>query len=295
VREVLTRLRRFGLYANVKKCQFFVTELEFLGFIVGKDGIRMDPKRVEAITAWPQPKSIHDVQIFLGIVNFYRRFIEGYSHITRPLTDLLKRSGQATSKGDMQTFIWTTGADKAFSLLKNTFECAGILAHFDPRKRIRREADASMYAIAAILPQLQEDGQWRPMAFWSRKLVPAESRYETHDQELLAVVAAFKQWRHYLEGSTYMIEVLTDHNNLVAFQNMKSLNGRQARWAITLAGYDFVIVHRPGKKNPADAPSRRPDYSPSLREINEQASMLLPALQRKLTMISPSSKYEARK
>ncbi len=101
-------------------------------------------------------------------------------------------------------------------------------------------------------------------------------------------MAAFKHWRHYLEGSTHTVEVLTDYNNLVAFQTLKSLNGRQARWAITLSGYDFIIVHRPGKKNPADAPSRRPDYAPSLQEVNEQASMMLPTLQKKLARTEPS-------
>jgi transposase InsO family protein len=358
VREVLVRLRRFGLYANPKKCSFFASEVDFLGFIVGRDGIRMDPKRVETIANWPRPESIHDVQVFLGFVNFYRRFIEGYSHIARPLTDLLKGSkgmttnatqrgskgmtdscpltdlheqssrGMASSDGvsghsadhagsttaerpltDMlghngkmtdvpnisnrakvthRQWQWNTAAEKAFTWLKKAFCCTTILAHFDPCKRIRVETDASKYAIAAILSQLQEDGQWRPVAFWSRKLIPAETRYETHDRELLAIVAAFKQWRHYLEGSTHTVEVLTDHNNLVAFQKVKSLNGRQARWAIALSGYDFTIIHRPGKKNPADAPSRRPDYAPSLQEINKQASMLLPTLQKKLARVEPS-------
>jgi hypothetical protein len=331
----------------------------------------MDPKRVEMIANWPRPESIHDVQVFLGFVNFYRRFIEGYSHIARPLTDLLKGSpgvyartlaakvsqpgsvtgdtgrvlaglheqsrervetrgrsparlrngcaGNETSEpltdmlGGTDTlgkrapnktpelgirvdkaahkgpkWLWSTACEKAFNWLREAFCCTTILAHFDPSKRIRIETDASKYAIAAILSQLQEDGHWRPVVFWSRKLIPAETRYETHDQELLAIVAAFKHWRHYLEGSTYTVEVLTDHNNLVAFQKIKALNGRQARWAIALSEYDFIIVHRPGKKNPADAPSRRPDYAPSIREINKQASVLLPTLQKKLAKIEPS-------
>ena len=94
-----------------------------------------------------------------------------------------------------------------------------------------------------ILSQFQEEDQWHLVVFWLRKLIPVEICYETHDQELLAIVAVFKQWRHYLEGSTHMIEVLTDHNNLVAFQNVKSLNSRQAWWAIALSGYDFTIAH----------------------------------------------------
>ena len=153
-----------------------------------------------------------------------------------------------------------------------------MLAHFDPRKRIHLETDASKFAIAAILSQFQEEGQWRPVAFWSRKLIPAETRYKTHDQELLAIITVFKQWRYYLEGSTYTVEVLTGHNNLVAFQNIKSLNGRQARWVIALSWYDFTIVHQPGKRNPADALSRRPDYTSSMDEVNEQTGQLLPTL-----------------
>jgi hypothetical protein len=103
VREVFERLRRFSLFANLKKCSFFQTEVKFLGFIVGREGIRMDPKRVKVITQWPQLKSIHDIQIFLGFVNFYRRFIEGYSHITRLLTELLKTSGKEGENGDGQS------------------------------------------------------------------------------------------------------------------------------------------------------------------------------------------------
>ena len=136
-----------------------------------------------------------------------------------------KRKHKQTAKGP--PFVWTDTAKKAFRWIKKSFSGAGVLAHFDPHKCIHLETDASKFAIAAILSQLQE-GQWHPVAFWSRKLIPAETRYKTHDQELLAIVAVFKQWQHYLEGSTHTIEVLTDHNNLVAFQNVKSLNGRQA-------------------------------------------------------------------
>jgi hypothetical protein len=277
VREVLSRLRKFKPYANLKKCRFNVEEVDFLGFIVGRKGIRMDPEKVESVTAWPVPTSVVPLQTFLGFVNFYRRFIEGYSHICRPLTDLL----HGGSDGKV-VWKWTEAADKAFKWLKEAFTTATILAHFDPRKRIRVETDASKFAIAAILSQLQEEGQWKPIAFWSRKLIPAETRYETHDQELLAIVAAFRHWRHYLEGAAHTVEVLTDHNNLVAFQKMKSLNGRQCRWAIALSELDFDILHRPGKKNPADAPSRRPDYEDSAEEINMYARMLLPTLQNKL-------------
>ena len=195
---------------------------------------------------------------------------EGVVFQTACIERTQKRKHKQTAKGP--PFVWTDAAEKAFGWIKKSFSGAGVLAHFDLRKRIHLETDASKFVIAAILSQFQEEGQWRPLAFWSRKLIPVETRYKTHNQELLAIVAAFKQWRHYLEGSTHTVEVLTDHNNLVAFQNVKSLNGRQARWAIALSGYDFTIAHQPDKRNPADAPSRRPDYAPSMDEVRRHRS-----------------------
>ena len=136
--------------------------------------------------------------------------------------------------------------------------------------------------MAGILTQLQEDNkQWHPVAFHSRKMILAERNYETHDQELLAIVTAFKHWRHYLEGSFHPVEVLTDHNNLKYFMRLAQLNGKQARWAMKLSMFDFFIMNRLGKINPTDAPSRRFDY----RGENESLSQLLPILQHKLTII----------
>ena len=279
VRQVLARLRRFELFANLKKCKFCTTEVEFLVFIVTTNGITMDPSRVSAIAQWPWPDSFHDVQVFLGFANFYRRFIKWYAKIAGPLSDLLKGSKNGKKTGP---FLLTDGAKEAFRLLRDAFTTAPILRHFDPRLRIRVETDASTFAIAAILSQLFEDGLWHPVAFWSRKMIAAEQNYETHDQELLAIVMAFKQWRHYVEGAAHPIEVLTDHNNLKGFMNVKSLNGRQARWAMKLAPYDFTISHRSGKSNPADAPSRRPDYEASRENLNN----LLPTLQQKLAAVN---------
>jgi len=123
------------------------------------------------------------------------------------------------------------------------------------------------------------DEDWHPIAFWSRKMIDAKCNYETHDQELLAVIEAFKQWRPYLEGAQHAIQVIVDYANLKGFMKLKQLNGRQARWATFLAPFDFAIEHRAGTKNPADAPSRRSDYA----SVNDTVSHLLPTLQNKLT------------
>ena len=276
VKMVLERLRKHGLYANLKKCQFETSLVEFLGFIVDTDGIKMDPSRVSAIKDWPAPSSVRELQVFLGFANFYRRFVTHYSKIVAPMTDLLKGGGADFAWGDRQR--------KAFDEIKAAFTQAPILRHFDPTLPIFVETDASGFAIAVIISQPftaegLSKGARHPIAFWSRKLSPAEANYETHDAELLAIVQAFKQFRHYLEGSAYPVTVLSDHNNLRYFMTTKELNGRQARWAERLARFDFRILHRPGKTNPADAPSRRPDYEVS---EGEKASIALPTLQNML-------------
>ena len=280
VKQVLKRLRQASLFVSLKKCEFFTTEVEFLGFIVSIDGVTMDQRRVTAIQDWPKPKSFHDVQVFLGFVNFYRRFIHHYSQIAGPLTGLLKGSEKGKKSGP---FEWPDDAEDAFDKLRHAFTVAPLLRHFDLQLPIRIETDASEYALAGILTQLQDfNKQWHPVAFHSRKMIDAERNYETHDQELLAIVTMFKHWRHYLEGANHPVEVLTDHNNLKYFMGQPSLNGRQARWAMKLSSFDFFISHRSGKTNPADAPSRRPDY----KDENQTINKLLPTLQQKLATIS---------
>ena len=203
----------------------------------------MDQRRVAAIQEWPKRKSYQEVQVFLGFVNFYRRFIHHYSQIAGPLTGLLKGSQRGIKSGP---FEWPESADQVFRRLTDVFNKAPLLKHFDPQLSIRIETDASEYALAGILSQLQEDNkQWHPVAFHSRKMIPAERNYKTHDQELLAIVTVFKQWRHYLERSFHPVEVLTDHNNLKYFMGLAQLNGRQAQWAMKLSMFDFFIMHRP--------------------------------------------------
>ena len=131
-----------------------------------------------------------------------------------------------------------------------------MLVHHDPTHRIRVEPDASGFAVAAILTELcEDDGLWHPVAFWSHKMNDAETQYRTHNREMLAIYAAFKQWWCYLEGSRFPIVILSDHANLQYFMMTKELSRRQAQWAEELSAYDFIIQHCAGKNNPADAPS----------------------------------------
>jgi hypothetical protein len=275
VRQVLDRLRQYSLFVNLRKCVFATQAVEFLGFIVRPDGVEMDPRRVEAVVHWPTPISFRDVQIYLGFANFYRRFIKHFSVIARPITDLLKGSVQGKKSGPFQ---WTEEAEQAKRQLSATFATAPLLRHYNPELPSRLETDASFKGYAAIFSQKFETGNWHPVAFWSRKLSPAEQNYDVHDLELGAIVEAVKHWRHYVEGLSTKLEVLTDHDNLRGFMGVKALTRRQAGWAMLLAAYDFDIKHRPGKSNPADGPSRRPvdageapdpeklDMLPSLRK-----------------------------
>ena len=229
---VLENLRKNGLFANLKKCRFHQDEVRFLGYVVSGQGIRMEEERTEAVKNWPEPKSVRDVQVFMGFANFYRRFIRGFSKIAAPLTSMLKTNLVANTgpfpkarRGEEGSCFLTPAAKLAFAQLKQAFTEAPILRHFDPKRHIRLETDASGYAIGGVLSQLDiETGQWHPVAYFSRKMIPAETRYETHDGELLAIIEAFKNWRHYLEGCKHEDLVLTDHNNLRRFMDTKSLS-----------------------------------------------------------------------
>src|SRR5256714_2240449 len=246
----------------------------------------MESSCMKMILKWPVPCTCREIQVFLGFTNFYRRFIANYSKIANPLIALLKGSKNGKKTGP---YILTKEAKEAFRKLKAAFAMAPVLQHFDLEKPIRIEADASGFAVAAILSQpgtptagRKSDAHWHPVAFWSRKMTPAERNYDTHDQELLAIVKSFKQWRHYLEGSRHPIVVLADHANLRYFMTTKELSSHQARWAERLAAFDFEIQYRKGSTNPADGPSRRLDYEPPEGE-NE---LLLPTLQLKLRVNS---------
>jgi len=249
VRKVLSKLQDAGLCLKLEKCSFDKDKVEFLGFVIGTDGISMDPAKVAAIRDWPTPSSVSDVQCFLGFSNFYRRFVRKYSHIAAPLTALLKKN---------TNFAWTASAQAAFTELKLRFTSNPVLRHFQPDRPCVIETDASDKALGAVCSQRDRDGRLHPIAYYSRKLLPAELNYQIYDKELLAIVSAFKHWRHYLEFSPATTEVITDHRNLEYFTTTRQLSRRQVRWSEILSDYNFTIRYRPGSQNAAaDALSRR--------------------------------------
>ena len=260
VSEVFRRLRANGLFANGKKCFFDQDSVEYLGFIIGPEGLRTDEAKVKVIQDWPEPRKVKDIQSFLGFANFYRHFIRNYSDITVPLTRLTRKS---------QPWDFDDDCRSAFQSLKDSFSSAPILSHWQPDLQIVVETDASDYAIAAIISVIHSDGEIHPVAFLSRTLSASELNYDVHDKELLAIFEAFKHWRHYLEGSTFPIDVVTDHKNLEYFSTTKLLTRRQARWSEFLSTFNLVIRFRPGRLGgKPDALTRRWDVYPKEGESN---------------------------
>ncbi len=250
VRLILERLLKHHLYVKLEKCEFDVTEIDFIGHHLSGSGISMEKNKLETILDWPLPENTKHIQQFMGLCNYYRRFIKDFSKIASPLTRLLKKN---------IPFEMNNAAISAFNKLKDSFKSAGLLRHADPNKPFIVEADSSNFAIGSVL--LQEfDGCLHPVSFHSRALTNAERNYPIYDKELLAIKEAFLTWRHHLEGAKHQITVLSDHRNLLFERKPEHLSQRHIRWSIFFSRFDFIIKFKPGSKNRADCLSRRPDY-----------------------------------
>ncbi|KAL0186760.1 hypothetical protein M9458_018430, partial [Cirrhinus mrigala] len=250
VQQVLHKLHDHSLYFKLEKCEFHRPSVQFLGYIITAEGVQMGQGKVSAILEWPQQLTVKELQRFLGFANFYRRFIKDYSSITAPLTSLLR--------GKPNTLSWNPSAHEAFLHLKKIFSTAPLLHHPDPELPFTVEVDASTTGVGAVLSQAVGDPPFfHPCAYYSRKLSPAEQNYDAGNGELLAIKLALEEWRHWLEGSKHPFTIITDHKNLQYIREAKSLNPRQARWALFFTRFNFKITYRPGSKNiSADALSR---------------------------------------
>ncbi len=254
VRAVLARLRKYNLFAKASKCEFDQDKVEFLGFEVNTEGVKPNPAKVKTIKEWPLPKTVKQVQSFLGFANFYRRFVNGYLKIVKCLTNLTKKD---------VAFAWKEEHQKAFEHLKDCFTSSQTMAHFDPELDTVLETDASDYAMGAILLQVGHNGVLRPVAFESRSLAAAQLNYEIHNKEMLAIILALTKWRTFLQSTTKRFDILTDNKSLKYFMTSKLLNRRQARWNEFLADFVFEICYRPGTQGAKpDALLRRADHYP---------------------------------
>uniref|UniRef100_A0A3B3H6Q5 Gypsy retrotransposon integrase-like protein 1 n=1 Tax=Oryzias latipes TaxID=8090 RepID=A0A3B3H6Q5_ORYLA len=264
VRLVLERLLENQLFVKVEKCEFHVTTVQFLGYIIEAGCIRPDPSKIEAVANWEPPDSRKKLQQFLGFANFYRRFIRNYSSIASPLTRLTSTN---------RPYLWSTEAQQAFDKLKGLFVTAPILIRPDPSSQFVVEVDASDSGVGAVLSQKDVvTGKLKPCAFFSRKLSPTEQNYDVGNRELLAIKLALEEWRHWLEGAEQPFIVWTDHKNLAYLRSAKRLNSRQAQWCLFFDRFHFTITYRPGSRNvKPDALSRK--YSPS----EQPTSTILPS------------------
>ncbi len=263
VRAVLPHLIDHQLYAKAEKCEFHQESVSFLGYVISSGGVAMDDKKIHNVVNWPQPTTLKELQRFLGFANFYRRFIRNFSTVAAPLTSMTKKGNQRLT--------WSPAAHQAFRTLKERFTTAPILHHPDPEREFIVEVDASSTGNGAVLSQRQGDPpKLYPCAFFSRKLNSAEQNYDVGNRELLAMKAAFEEWRHWHK---HPFTVLTDHRNLEYLKSAKRLNHRQARWALFFTRFNFKITYRPGSQNTkADALSRLYESSTS----NPNPELILP-------------------
>jgi hypothetical protein len=254
VRLVLESLRKAGLQIDIKKCEFDVKETMFLGVIVSGQGLRMDPKKVEAVVNWPVPTNLTETQAFVGFANFYRRFIRDFSKLSKPLVHLTRKD---------QPFVWSEACQNAFQFIKQQVTSAPVLRHFDPDRQAILETDASDYVTGGVLSQYDDEHVLHPVAFYSKNMVPAECNYHIYDKELLAIIRCFEHWRPELEHTSLPIQIFTDHQALKTFMENKELTRRQARYLDLLTEFNFQVIFRSGKNNTkADALTRRSDSRP---------------------------------
>lgn len=267
VRLVLRDLEKAGLHLDPKKCQFSVKEVKYLGYIVrAGEGIACDPEKVRAIREWLAPTSVKGVRSFLGFANYYRMFIRDYARITRPLDALLKKG---------VPFRWGKEENEALEELQRRFCEAPLLRQWDPAMKTFLETDCSGFALGGVLAQEDEDGKRHAVAYYSRRLTPAEYNYPIHDKEMLAIMQCLAEWDPELR-SCGNFTILTDHRNLRYFMTRKKLSERQSRWAGDLAPYDFRLEYRPGKEAAVpDALSRREQDQPrGMEDEREQGRVI---------------------
>jgi len=261
-RRVLGILRKHRLFVKPEKCEFEVTKVEFLGLVVSQGQIAMDPVKIQGVVDWPIPKTLRQLRSFIGFLNFYRRFVKGFSVIAKPLNDLTKKNAP---------WRWDPIHQQAFDELKEIITSTPVLAFSDHNKPKMIETDISKFAYGAILSQLEGE-VWKPLAFMSRTMQPAEVHYDVHDKELLVIIKALKEWEQYLPnlaGAPTLI--ISDHQNLQYFTTARQVKPRHLRWKEFLSGFNVKILYRPGKSSTKlDALSRRHDHEDMVEDPKDE-------------------------
>ncbi|ROT80779.1 hypothetical protein C7M84_000488 [Penaeus vannamei] len=245
--EVLCRFKAANLKLSPKKCTFFHTEVPFLGHVVDRQGVRMDPLKVSAMVSWPVPRTVAELRSFLGLCTYYRRFVQGFATIAAPLYQLTRKGA---------SFVWDEACHQTFVALKQALVEAPVLPYPDPSLPYIIDTDASQEGVGAVLSQLK-DGQEYVVAYCSCKFSKPERNYWVTRKELAAVMKGLSHFHHYLYGAQFTIR--TDHAALRWLKALKEPEGQLARWLGKLEKYNYQVVHRAGcVHSNADSLSRRP-------------------------------------
>lgn len=247
---VLCYLKEHELYVSPKKCEFMKEEINFLGSLVGKKRLRVNPDKIKVLQKWPKPETLTDVRSFMGLLQFFWRFIPKFFEVAAPLTDLTKK-GVSIDK-------WNRDCDSDFAKLKDAITQAPILVAFDWKKPSRGHVDASRLAVGGTLTQLDDDVSDRVIAFFSKMLSPTEADYTANDRELNGLISFPERFRCYLGGTSF--EILTDNQVFKHFFTKPKMSRKKARWLETLEDFGiFPITLKPGNTHVlGDVLSRAP-------------------------------------
>jgi hypothetical protein len=231
IQQVLHTLRQHKLYANLEKCSFGMDRVHYLGYIIDQHGVHVDPTKIQVIRDWPAPTTLTELQSFLGLANFYHRFMLGFSHIAWALS-------QVTRGGGKEKFVWGRSQQQAFDDLKQHLCSAPVLSLPDLQQPFEIETDASDYVVGIILTQHDH-----PMAYHSETLSDVVRKYPTYDKEMYSIVQACRQWRHYILGKETVIH--TDHKPLQFMQTQGKLqNDRHQKWSTYLQQFHLNIKYK---------------------------------------------------
>ena len=265
LRMVFERFREAGLKLRPKKCYFGQRKVKYLGHVIFKEGIRPDPEKICAIKEYPVPRTVKEVCAFLGLANYYRKFVKDFANIAGPLHNLTKKGLKV---------LWNDDCQVAFDRLKEALTQGPNLAYPDFTVEFTLATDASDEGLGYVLGQIQ-NGREVVIGYAGRKLLPAEKNYSVTEREALALISGIRHFRNFLYGVHF--KVFTDHSAVRWLIQLKDPSGRLARWALLLQQYDFEIIHRAGQSDGnADALSRRP-YEPVVAALDfpgEQADKI---------------------
>ncbi|XP_072178233.1 uncharacterized protein [Diadema setosum] len=251
---VLTRLEQRGLKLKKEKCEFECNSVEFLGHRIDAQGVHTVEEKVKQIVNLPRPTDVSQLRSYLGLLNYYRKYVPNLAHVIAPLTDLLKSD---------RKFAWSEEAETAFKRSKELLQASDCLIHYDPQLPISIATDASPIGIGAVLSHVLPDGTERPIQFASRSLTKTERKYPQIEREALAIIFALRKFYMYIYGRRFTL--ITDNKPLTAllgpYKSLPTLAAeRMQRWAMYLAGFDYEIRYRTSKANAnADCFSRLPD------------------------------------